>query len=165
MATTLTATDITALDDLPTAPDDTPGQFSDFPLRPEVLRAIAEMGYTEPTKIQAAVLPPLLAGRDVVGQAQTGSGKTAAFGIPIANVLSHDEAVGALVLVPTRELCRQVTDELTKLICRCFRSMAAPACAASSPRWSVVWISWSARQGVCWTISAGARSAWTKYRS
>jgi ATP-dependent RNA helicase DeaD len=115
-ATILNGADIADVDDgLPTTPDDTPITFNDFPLRPEVLRAIADMGYTEPTKIQAAVLPLLLAGRDVVGQAQTGSGKTAAFGIPIVNGLSHGAAIGALVLVPTRELCRQVTDELTKL--------------------------------------------------
>ena len=116
IATPLTVAEIAEFgDDLPTIPDVSPAQFSDFPLRPELLRAIADMGYTEPTKIQAAVLPLLLAGRDVVGQAQTGSGKTAAFGIPIVNALSHGVAVGALVLVPTRELCRQVTDELTKL--------------------------------------------------
>ncbi|MGN6697259.1 MAG: DEAD/DEAH box helicase, partial [Thermomicrobiales bacterium] len=116
IATPLAVADIADFGDgLPTVPDDSPAQFSDFPLRPELLRAIADMGYTEPTKIQAAVLPLLLAGRDVVGQAQTGSGKTAAFGIPIVNALSHGAAVGALVLVPTRELCRQVTDELTKL--------------------------------------------------
>ena len=112
---------------LPSAPDTTDRvegaattdanapRFSDFPLREPVLRAIAALGYEHPTKIQAATLPPLLDGRDVVGQAQTGSGKTAAFGIPIVNRLSHGEEVGAIILVPTRELCRQVTGELEKL--------------------------------------------------
>lgn len=100
--------------DHPLAPADSP-LFTDFPLRERTLRAIGEMGYVQPTKIQAAVLPPLLAGHDVVGQAQTGSGKTAAFGIPLVERLTHTGVVGAIVLVPTRELCRQVTDELEKL--------------------------------------------------
>ncbi len=90
-------------------------RFTDYPLREPVLRAIQDLGYIHPTKIQAAALPPLLEGADVVGQAQTGSGKTAAFGIPIVNDLTHGDAVGAIVLVPTRELCRQVTAELEKL--------------------------------------------------
>ena len=89
--------------------------FADFPLRETTLRAIEAMGYTRPTAIQAAVLPALLAGHDVVGQAQTGSGKTAAFGIPLVERLQHTGVVGAIVLVPTRELCRQVADELEKL--------------------------------------------------
>ncbi|MDP9373141.1 MAG: DEAD/DEAH box helicase, partial [Chloroflexota bacterium] len=90
-------------------------RFTDYPLREPVLRAIQDLGYIHPTEIQAAALPPLLEGADVVGQAQTGSGKTAAFGIPIVNDLTHGDAVGAIVLVPTRELCRQVTAELEKL--------------------------------------------------
>ena len=97
-----------------TLPDDRP-RFSDFPLDESLLRAIEAVGYTHPTKIQAAVLPPLLEGRDIFGQAQTGSGKTAAFGIPTINRLRPTGVVGAIVLVPTRELCRQVSDELEKL--------------------------------------------------
>jgi ATP-dependent RNA helicase DeaD len=97
-----------------TAADDHP-RFGDFPIRESLLRAIEAIGYTHPTKIQAAVLPPLLEGRDIVGQAQTGSGKTAAFGIPLINRLTRSGSVGAIILVPTRELCRQVTDELEKL--------------------------------------------------
>jgi ATP-dependent RNA helicase DeaD len=89
--------------------------FADFPLSETTLRAIEAMGYTQPTAIQAAVLPALLAGHDMVGQAQTGSGKTAAFGIPLVERLQHTGVVGAIVLVPTRELCRQVSDELEKL--------------------------------------------------
>ena len=99
----------------PTAGTDGPLHITDFPLREPVLRAIADFGYSHPTEIQAAVLPHLLRGADVVGQAQTGSGKTAAFGIPLVNGLTHGEQVGAIVLVPTRELCRQVTEELQKL--------------------------------------------------
>ncbi|HEX5501601.1 MAG TPA: DEAD/DEAH box helicase [Thermomicrobiales bacterium] len=90
-------------------------RFADLPLSEPILRAIAELGWTEPMPIQTAVLPHLLAGADVVGQAQTGSGKTGAFGIPLANTLKHGGPVGALVLVPTRELCRQVTADLQQL--------------------------------------------------
>lgn len=97
------------------APTDDRPSFSDFPLNESLLRAIEAIGYMHPTKIQAAVLPPLLAGRDIFGQAQTGSGKTAAFGIPTINRLKPTGVVGAIVLVPTRELCRQVSDELEKL--------------------------------------------------
>jgi len=95
-------------------PADRP-QFSDFPLSEGTLRALGEMGYAHPTPIQAAVLPPLLEGCDVVGQAQTGSGKTSAFGIPLVERLPRTGMVGAIVLVPTRELCRQVTTELEQL--------------------------------------------------
>ncbi len=98
-----------------TAPTDDKTRFSDFPLNESLLRAIEAVGYTYPTPIQAAVLPPLLEGRDIFGQAQTGSGKTAAFGIPTINRLKPTGVVGAIVLVPTRELCRQVSDELEKL--------------------------------------------------
>jgi ATP-dependent RNA helicase DeaD len=94
--------------------DDRP-QFGDFPLSETTLRALGEMGYAHPTPIQAAVIRPLLEGRDVVGQAQTGSGKTAAFGIPLVERLQKTGVVGAIVLVPTRELCRQVTAELEQL--------------------------------------------------
>ena len=117
---------LTPESDFPTPPETTTAtttaappaerpRFSDFPLREELLRAIEAAGYTHPTPIQAAVLPPLLDGRDIFGQAQTGSGKTAAFGIPTINRLRPTGVVGAIVLVPTRELCRQVTDELEKL--------------------------------------------------
>ena len=114
---------LTAESDSPTPTNDTAiatppderSRFSDFPLNESLLRAIEAIGYTYPTPIQAAVLPPLLEGRDIFGQAQTGSGKTAAFGIPTINRLKPTGVVGAIILVPTRELCRQVSDELEKL--------------------------------------------------
>jgi ATP-dependent RNA helicase DeaD len=81
-----------------------------------VQRAIWEAGYRQPMPVQALCIPHLLAGKDCVGQAQTGTGKTAAFGIPIAERLDPDRpVVQAIVLVPTRELCRQVTAELERL--------------------------------------------------
>jgi len=77
---------------------------------------VAELGYTMATPIQAGSLPFAMAGRDVIGQAQTGSGKTAAFGIPIIERLDpRDGPVQALVLCPTRELAVQVHEELTRL--------------------------------------------------
>jgi ATP-dependent RNA helicase DeaD len=88
-------------------------RFSDLGLSEEILRALDELGYTDPTAIQEQAIPELLAGRDVIGQAQTGTGKTAAFGLPMLQYLdpSSNETQG-LVLTPTRELCIQVTQAL-----------------------------------------------------
>lgn len=84
-------------------------QFSEMGLGEQTLEAIGALGYEEPTPIQAAAIPPLLEGRDVLAQAQTGTGKTAAFAIPIVECVDTDEAVPqALVLAPTRELAVQV---------------------------------------------------------
>src|ERR1019366_2178065 len=75
-----------------------------------------EVGYSDPTPIQALVLPVALSGRDLIGQARTGSGKTAAFAVPILEQLDpNSESVQALVLCPTRELAAQVTIEFEKL--------------------------------------------------
>ena len=91
-----------------------------------VKRALDEMRYESPTPIQELVIEPLLNGEDVVGQAQTGTGKTAGFGIPIAErVDAREPFVQALVLVPTRELARQVTDEVAEL-CRYSGAQVAP---------------------------------------
>jgi ATP-dependent RNA helicase DeaD len=91
-------------------------QFSELPLSPEVHQAVAEMGFETASPIQSEAIPFLLEGRDVIGQAQTGTGKTAAFGIPLIELVSTDEkAVQALVLCPTRELAVQVAEEIKKL--------------------------------------------------
>ncbi|WP_026454111.1 DEAD/DEAH box helicase [Saccharomonospora iraqiensis] len=85
--------------------------FTDLALHPALSRALAELGYTEPTPIQRAAVPPLLAGRDLVGQAATGTGKTAAFALPLLHHLADGErgtTPRVLVLVPTRELAAQV---------------------------------------------------------
>ncbi|HAP76888.1 MAG TPA: heavy metal transporter, partial [Acidimicrobiaceae bacterium] len=85
--------------------------FEQLGLRPELLRALDELGYEEPTPIQRETIPPLLAGNDMVGQAATGTGKTAAFALPALQMVSG--AAGkpvALVLVPTRELAMQVNE-------------------------------------------------------
>jgi ATP-dependent RNA helicase DeaD len=89
-----------------------PPGFADLPLRPELLRALTDLGYEEPTPIQQESIPPLLEGRDVLGQAATGTGKTAAFALPVLHrVATEGQATGpaALVLVPTRELAMQVS--------------------------------------------------------
>src|SRR5450830_239681 len=87
--------------------------FSLLGLSPVLLRAIDELGYTTPTPIQSAAIPAVLRGEDVLGAAQTGSGKTAAFALPILQTLlsgqrQKQRQVRALILVPTRELAAQV---------------------------------------------------------
>jgi ATP-dependent RNA helicase DeaD len=87
--------------------------FNDLRLAPELLDAIRDVGYEAPSPIQEQAIPPLLEGLDVIGQAQTGSGKTAAFGLPMLQYVDPDEHdVQGLVLTPTRELCIQVTQAL-----------------------------------------------------
>ncbi len=92
-------------------------KFSDFPLRETIHQSIRQAGYEYPTFIQAACIPPALEGKDVIGLAQTGTGKTAAFAIPIIQRLTGRPELGALVLAPTRELAAQITvmfDQLGK---------------------------------------------------
>jgi ATP-dependent RNA helicase DeaD len=87
--------------------------FHDLGLSPEVQLALDELGYEEPTPIQQRAIPELLAGHDVIGQAQTGTGKTAAFGLPLLQYIDPASAeTQAIVLTPTRELCIQVTQAL-----------------------------------------------------
>ncbi len=87
--------------------------FAELGLQDSLLQALADVGYEEPSPIQAEAMPPLLEGLDVIGQAQTGSGKTAAFGLPMLNYVDPTEReVQGLVLTPTRELCIQVTQAL-----------------------------------------------------
>src|SRR4051794_31314522 len=87
--------------------------FADLGLSESTLQALQDVGYEQPSPIQEQAIPPLLAGGDIIGQAQTGSGKTAAFGLPIVEHVDPSELeVQALVLTPTRELCIQVTQAL-----------------------------------------------------
>jgi ATP-dependent RNA helicase DeaD len=88
-------------------------KFGDLPVRAETFRAVQALGWNEPTPIQHKVIPLMREGRDLVGQAQTGSGKTGAFGIPLVERLDPTKRVlQALILVPTRELALQVADDL-----------------------------------------------------
>lgn len=90
--------------------------FDDFGLQPQITRALSNMGFEEATPIQTQTIPIALRGQDLIGQAQTGTGKTAAFGIPLLQRLSEDkEEVQGLVLAPTRELAVQVAEELNKI--------------------------------------------------
>jgi ATP-dependent RNA helicase DeaD len=90
--------------------------FDKFGLRPELIQAITALDYQEPTPIQEGILPLMLSGRDVMGQAQTGTGKTAAFALPILNKLDPDSLLPqALVIVPTRELALQAHDMIQAL--------------------------------------------------
>ena len=102
-----------------TLPDSSPEAasttFADLQIHPAVLRATADVGYESPTAIQAATIPALMAGSDVVGLAQTGTGKTAAFAIPILSKIDvTSTATQALVLAPTRELALQVAEAFSR---------------------------------------------------
>ena len=88
-------------------------KFDSFNLPQDILSALADMGFEEASPIQEAVIPALLDGRDVIGQAQTGTGKTAAFGIPL--VMAADQGRPGLVLCPTRELAQQVSAEIDRI--------------------------------------------------
>ncbi len=94
------------------------GAFADLGVAPELVRVVAALGYEEPTPIQSEAIPPMLAGRDLLGQAATGTGKTAAFALPLLQRAVDAEPVRnkptALVLVPTRELAMQIAEAIHK---------------------------------------------------
>ena len=90
-------------------------EFTQLKLQQPLLQAIADLGYTTPTPIQSATIPLMLAGQDVIGQAQTGTGKTAAFSLPILHKLMPDQkTVQSLVMTPTRELAIQVAKAIAE---------------------------------------------------
>src|SRR5436190_1139865 len=90
--------------------------FNSLPLSPEILKNLESLGFTEMTPIQAEALPHILKGDDVIGEAKTGSGKTAAFGLGILHKLNLEQIkLQALVLCPTRELAEQVAEEIRRL--------------------------------------------------
>lgn len=92
------------------------GTFNEFRIDNKIIRALSEMGFEEATPIQEQTIPAALEGKDLIGQAQTGTGKTAAFGIPVIEKLNlNEEQIQALVLVPTRELAVQVAEELNRI--------------------------------------------------
>lgn len=88
--------------------------FEDLKLAPDLLKVIERLGFVEPTSIQSKCIPEIKAGHDVVGQSLTGSGKTAAFGLPIVEKVTHGNGLQVLILTPTRELCVQVCDNLAE---------------------------------------------------
>lgn len=89
--------------------------FETFGLKSPIMKSIKEAGFKVPSPIQEQAIPIILSGKDVVGQAHTGTGKTAAFGLPVLNNLQGDQGVEVLVITPTRELANQVSDELYSL--------------------------------------------------
>jgi ATP-dependent RNA helicase DeaD len=88
--------------------------FQEFGLKPEIIQAITELGFQNPTPIQEQTIPFILeSNQDLIALAQTGTGKTAAFGLPvIENIDEQSKAVQGLILCPTRELCMQITNDL-----------------------------------------------------
>ncbi|NOX59595.1 MAG: DEAD/DEAH box helicase [Planctomycetes bacterium] len=94
---------------------DLPQAFADLGVEAPLLKALAKVGYEEPSEIQSELIPKILAGHDVLGQAKTGTGKTAAFGIPTLQMIDRSKGLQAICLVPTRELAVQVTGELRRL--------------------------------------------------
>ena len=90
-------------------------RYRDSGIDERIIRAVEEMGYDNMTPIQEEAIPVFLSGRDVIGQAQTGTGKTAAFGIPILHKINpNNKNLQAIILCPTRELAIQAADELRK---------------------------------------------------
>ena len=88
--------------------------FEELGVSPPLIRALEEIGFARPFPIQEASIPFILQGHDVIGQAHTGTGKTAAFCLPVLSRLKNNGPVQFLILVPTRELAVQVTHEITK---------------------------------------------------
>ncbi len=145
-------------------PVTSPNGFADLGLRPELLETVLALGYEEPTPIQRETIPHLLEGSDLLGQAATGTGKTAAFALPALNMIdSKGPAVPqVLVLVPTRELAVQVSEAMFKYgrkqrRHRCFRSSAASRSAVSSAHSTVVCTSSWPRPGERSTTSVAGR--------
>ncbi len=89
--------------------------FAELEINPDILRSIQELGFTTPFPIQAQAIPELLRGSDVIGQAHTGTGKTATFGIPMLQNIIHGGGIQGLIIAPTRELAMQITEELRKI--------------------------------------------------
>lgn len=89
-------------------------KFTEMHIEPRVLKALHEMGFTEATEIQEKTIPLGLEGKDIIGQAMTGSGKTAAFGVPVIHKIEKHHGVQALIITPTRELADQVGEEMKK---------------------------------------------------
>ncbi len=122
------------------SPSPAPLLFADLGLSAPVMAAVTAVGYESPSPIQAATIPAMLAGRDVLGTAQTGTGKTAAFALPVlSNIDLNAERPQALVLAPTRELAIQVAEAFQKYATKsrgstCCRSTGARATTRSCRR-------------------------------
>ena len=90
--------------------------YSELKCSPEILQAVERMGFTEMTEVQEKAIPVMMAGKDVIAKAPTGTGKTCAFGIPIIERINPESnKPQAVILAPTRELAQQIAEELTEL--------------------------------------------------
>ena len=130
--------------------------FSEMPLSAPLQRALAEVNYAEMTPVQAASLPAILAGRDVMAQAMTGSGKTAAFALGLLSTLDATRSqLQGLVLCPTRELADQVSREIRRLACFVPNVKVLTLCGGVPVRVHLTslahaHISWSGRPDASW---------------
>ena len=95
--------------------DDSVKEFQALGLKTKVLMGVKDAGFSTPSPIQEKAIPFILERRDVIAQAQTGTGKTAAFALPIINNLNNNGTIEALIVTPTRELAMQISDEIFKL--------------------------------------------------
>src|SRR5680860_1234256 len=144
---------------------DQPLTFADLGIDKRVLRALNDVGYESPSPIQAATIPALLEGRHVVGLAQTGTGKTAAFAVPILSQIDlKQKTPQALVLAPTRELALQVSEAFERYAAHLPGVHVLPVyggqgTACNCPRFVVACMSWSAHPAGSWTTWRRAR--WT----
>jgi superfamily II DNA/RNA helicase len=131
-----------------------PVTFADLGLSPKVLSAVIDAGYTIPTPIQAGAIPHALQGKDILGIAQTGTGKTAAFVLPMITQLEKGRARArmprTLILEPTRELAAQVEENFVKY--------GVNRLTSRKRSWSEALTCSSQRLAVCWTISNAASS-------
>ncbi|MEM1210620.1 MAG: DEAD/DEAH box helicase [Planctomycetota bacterium] len=120
-ADAMTTPDADAPEQPDASPNGDPGEpalpeaFAALGLRDSVLKGVAAAGFTKPSDIQAALIPAALSGGDIIGQARTGTGKTAAFGLPLLHACTKDTPMQALILTPTRELAAQVAAEINAL--------------------------------------------------
>jgi ATP-dependent RNA helicase DeaD len=145
--------------------------FAELGLAAGLLDTLATLGYEEPTPIQREAIPPLLGGRHLLGQAATGTGKTAAFALPLLQrihdaALTEDETrtARALVLVPTRELAMQVAEALHRYGHKAFGTCVVPVYGGQAIQQQLRalrrgWTSWSPRPDARSITSGGARSS------
>ena len=135
--------------------------FEDLNLDKKILSALKDMGFEEPSPIQKGAIPLALEGDDIIGQAQTGTGKTAAFGIPIIQSIDEkNRHVQALVMSPTRELCIQVAEEISK-IGRLKRVHVLPVYGGQPIERQIRSRSLLGPRAAFWIICAAAPSVWT----
>ena len=149
--------------------------FSDFPISPELIQGLTDLGYSEATQVQAEAIEPALAGQDLLVRAKTGTGKTAAFGIPLVERCEPGlRKVQVLVLSPTRELANQIATEIAGIAkyrdLRILPIYGGVGMGGQEKARVKVWRSSSAPPAACSTTSAGATStsatsaasAWTR---